>query len=250
MGYDLVHSQRVVLVTGGSKGIGKAICKVFIGEGDHVIVNHCKPIDAIEKLREEFSSPQGSFSIEKADVTDYAQIKQMVDNIVKKHGKIDVLINNAGIIKDGYIMLMSAKDWNDVINVNLTGVFHCTKAVSEHMIGQRSGTIINIASLSGITGLPGQTNYSAAKGGVIAFTMALSKELAPFCIRVNTVAPGVIETDIIDSLDKNKRNSYKEHIPLKRFGKPEEVASVVRFLASSEASYITGELIRVSGGLH
>jgi len=250
MDYDIVPSQRIVLVTGGSKGIGKAISRVFISEGDHVIVNHCNPVKNTEELIEEFSSLKGSFSIERADVTDYEQIKQMVDNIIKKHGKIDVLINNAGIIKDGYIMLMSAKDWNDVINVNLTGVFHCTKAVSEHMIGQKSGSIINIASLSGITGLPGQTNYSASKGGVIAFTMALSKEFAPFGINVNTVAPGIIETDIVNSLSEKKRNIYLEHIPLKRFGKPEEVASVVRFLASPEASYITGEVICVTGGLH
>jgi 3-oxoacyl-[acyl-carrier protein] reductase len=146
-------------------------------------------------------------------------------------------------------MLMSEKDWADVIAVNLNGVFNCSKAVTGQMVGQRSGVIINIASLSGITGLAGQTNYAAAKGGVIAFTKALAKELAPFNIRVNAVAPGLIETGILDSLGEKVKNNFLEIIPLKRFGRPDEVANVVKFLASPAANYITGEVISITGGL-
>ncbi|MEW6419140.1 MAG: 3-oxoacyl-[acyl-carrier-protein] reductase [Nitrospirota bacterium] len=241
--------QRVVLVTGGSRGIGKAICRAFAGENDILIMNYTRSKNEAEALQKELLLENNAVDIEQADVSDYAQVKQMVDCIIKRYDRIDVLVNNAGITRDCYLMIMSDKDWNDVINVNLTGVFHCSKAVSEHMVGQRSGTIINISSLSGITGLPGQTNYSASKGGVIAFTKALAKELGRYGIRVNAIAPGVIETDIIDSLPEDVKNNFLTNIPLKRYGRPEEVASVVKFLASDEASYITGEVICVTGGL-
>jgi 3-oxoacyl-[acyl-carrier protein] reductase len=244
-----ISTKRVILVTGGSKGIGRAICKVFAETGDTVVINYSKSLDEAEALRNDLSSINSAVFVDKADVSDYAPVKQMVDNVVKTHGKIDVLINNAGIIRDGYLMLMSVNDWNDVINVNLTGIFNCSKAVSEHMISQRNGVIVNIASLSGIIGLSAQTNYSASKGGVIAFTKALSKELAPFGIRVNAVAPGVIETNLTDSTNKKTKEGFLKNIPLKRFGKPEEVATVVKFLASQDASYITGEVICVTGGL-
>jgi 3-oxoacyl-[acyl-carrier protein] reductase len=241
--------KRVVLITGGSRGIGRAICKSFAETGDTVIINYSKSREDAEILRQELSFGDNTADIEHADVSDYDQVRQMLSSIIQKHKKIDVLVNNVGIVRDGFLMLMSEKDWRDVINTNLNGVFNCSKAVSEYMIGQRSGVIINIASLSGITGLPGQTNYSAAKGGVIAFTKALSKELARFNIRVNAVAPGVIESDMVDSLPERTRKAFLENIPLKRFGRPDEVASVVKFLASDEASYITGETICVTGGL-
>jgi 3-oxoacyl-[acyl-carrier protein] reductase len=241
--------KRIVLVTGGSKGIGKAIVTAFAEADDAVVINYSKSKNEAEALKEELSQRNDSISIEKADVANYAQVKEMINNVIKKHGRIDVLVNNAGITRDSFLMLMSERDWNDVIDINLTGVFNCSKAVSEYMISQRGGVIINIASLSGITGLPGQTNYSAAKGGVIAFTKALAKELASFGIRVNAVAPGVIETEIINSLDERIKHNFLSHIPLKRFGRPEEVASVAEFLASQEASYITGETICVTGGL-
>ncbi len=241
--------KKIVLVTGGSKGIGKAIVTAFAEADDAVVINYSKSKNEAEALKEELSQRNDSISIEKADVANYAQVKEMINNVIKKHGRIDVLVNNAGITRDSFLMLMSERDWNDVIDINLTGVFNCSKAVSEYMISQRGGVIINIASLSGITGLPGQTNYSAAKGGVIAFTKALAKELASFGIRVNAVAPGVIETEIINSLDERIKHNFLSHIPLKRFGRPEEVASVAEFLASQEASYITGETICVTGGL-
>lgn len=245
-----MNNQRVVLVTGGSKDIGKAIAAAFAEGGDAVIVNCSKSLDEAKTVQMELSAENNAISVEQADVSDYTQVKRMIANIIKKHGKIDVLVNNAGLVRDGFLMLMPERDWSDVINVNLTGVFNCSKAVSEPMIGQRCGVIVNVASLSGITGLAGQVNYSAAKGGVIAFTKALSKELAPFNIRVNAVAPGVIETEMVDSLKEKVKNNFLNAIPMKRFGKPEEVASVVKFLASQDAAYITGETICVTGGLH
>ena len=245
-----MSTQRVVLVTGGNKGIGKAISTAFAANGDAVIINFNKSLDIAKTVLEELLPRNTTISLEQADVSDYRQVKQMINNIVEKYGKIDIVVNNAGIVRDGFLMLMSEKDWNDVISINLNGVFNCSKAVSEPMISQKSGVIINIASLSGITGLPGQVNYSAAKGGVIAFTKALSKELAPFNIRVNAVAPGVIETEIVDSLNEKITNNFLNVIPMKRFGKPDEVASVVKFLASQDAAYITGETICVTGGLY
>lgn len=241
--------KKIVLITGGSKGIGKAIANIFASAGDAVIINYSKSLNEAEAIREELLLINNNVSIEQADVSDYGQVKQMVENVIEKYSRIDVLINNAGIVRDGFLMLMPEKDWKDVIDVNLTGVFNCSKAVTEHMISQRSGVIINVSSLSGITGLSGQANYSAAKGGVIAFTKALSKELASFGIRVNAVAPGVIETDLIGSLNEQARNIFLANIPLKRFGKAEEVASVVKFFASEDSSYITGETICVTGGL-
>ncbi len=248
--HNEMKNQRVVLVTGGSKGIGKAIAAAFAEEGDAVIVNCSKSLDEAKTVQMELQAGNNAISVEQADVSDYVQVKRMIVNIIEKHGKIDVLVNNAGIVRDGFLMLMPERDWSDVINVNLTGVFNCSKAVSAPMIGQRRGVIVNVASLSGITGLAGQVNYSAAKGGVIAFTKALSKELAPFNIRVNAVAPGVIETEIVDSLKEKVKTNFLNAIPMKRFGTPKEVASVVKFLASQDAAYITGETICVTGGLH
>ena len=241
--------HRVVLVTGGSRGIGKAIAAAFASEGDAVIINYQQSANQAEAIRIELSTVSKSVAIEQADVSDFHQVRKMVQNCIERYGQIDVLINNAGLVKDGFIMLMSERDWRDVIDVNLSGVFNCTKAVSEHMISCRRGVIINVASLSGITGLPGQVNYAAAKGGVIAFTKALSKELAPFGIRVNAVAPGIIETDMTASLNDRARERFLQAIPMRRFGTPLEVASVVKFLASDDASYITGETICITGGL-
>lgn len=241
--------KRVVLVTGGSKGIGRAIAAVFATAGDTVIINYSTSHDGAEALRQELSFGNNAVSLARADVSDYAQVRHMIDSVIAEYGQIDALVNNAGIVRDGFLMLMPESDWNDVIGINLTGVFNCSKAVSQHMISRKSGVIINVASLSGITGLPGQVNYSAAKGGVIAFTRALSKELASFGIRVNAVAPGVIETDMTALFSEKTKRTFLDAIPLRRFGRPEEVASVVRFLASDDASYITGETICITGGL-
>ncbi len=241
--------ERVVIVTGGSKGIGSAISRSFVNEGDIVVINYSSSKESAESLQAELSGSKGRILLEKADISQYSEAKRMVESVIEKCGKIDVLINNAGITRDGFLMLMSEKDWQDVINVNLTGMFNCSKAVCEHMIGQKSGVIINMASLSGIVGLPGQTNYSASKGGVIAFTKSLAKELASFGIRVNAVAPGVICTEMTNSMTPEAKDQFLKNIPLKRFGEPQEVASVIKFLSSEEASYVTGETISISGGL-
>ena len=241
--------KRVIVVTGASKGIGRAICRAFACHDSLIVINYHHSDEDAHKTAYEVVSAESDAIVEKVDVTDYRSVKNMFDRIISQFGKIDVLVNNAGLTRDGFIMLMNEQDWDDVINVNLKGVFNCSKAVSEHMISQKSGVIINVASLSGITGLSGQTNYSAAKGGVIAFTRALSKELAPFGIRVNAVAPGIIETDMLNTLSDKVKNRFLENIPMKRFGLPEEVASLVHFLASDGASYITGEVINITGGL-
>ncbi|MGO9614594.1 MAG: 3-oxoacyl-[acyl-carrier-protein] reductase [Dissulfurispiraceae bacterium] len=244
------REQKVALVTGGSRGIGRAIVEAFANDGFAVVINYNKSREEAETLRSSLLIETDTVFIEQADVADLSQARHMMDNVVSTHGRIDVLVNNAGITRDSFLMLMSEEDWRDVISTNLTGVFNCSKAATEHMISERRGVIINVSSLSGITGLPGQTNYGAAKGGVISFTKALSKELGPFGIRVNAVAPGVIETDMIGSLSERTKDAYLSAIPLKRFGKPHEVAAVVRFLASEDASYITGETICVTGGLY
>ncbi len=241
--------KRVIVVTGGSRGIGRAICMSFAEKDNVIIINYNKSKTEAEQAAHEISSMGVMVVVEQADVSVYSEVKRMVENIIREFGRIDLLVNNAGFTRDGFIMLMPEKDWKDVINVNLGGVFNCSKAVSGHMIAQKSGVIINIASLSGITGLAGQTNYSAAKGGVLAFTKALAKELAPFNIRVNAIAPGVIETDIVHSLSEKVKKGFLEQIPLKRFGCPEDVANTVKFLASPDADYITGAVISVTGGL-
>jgi len=241
--------KRVVLVTGGSRGIGRAIVVRFAALGDTVVLNYRSSVTEAEKVQTDLAASGAEVVLAQADVADAGQTRRMVDDIVRQHGRIDILVNNAGITRDGLLMLMPEEDWNEVLSVNLNGVFHASRAVASHMIGQRSGAIVNVSSLSGIAGLPGQTNYAAAKGGVISFTRALSKELARFGIRVNAVAPGVIETDIVSSLNEAARKAFLETIPLRRFGTADEVASAVAFLASEDASYITGETLCITGGL-
>jgi 3-oxoacyl-[acyl-carrier protein] reductase len=244
------NQDKIAIVTGASRGIGRAVAIVLAEAGCSVVINYNKSRDEAEALLQELASKTLKAAIEQADVSDMSQAKRMAERVIAKYGRIDLLVNNAGLTKDGFLVLMSENDWNDVISANLTGVFNCCKVVSSHMLSQRKGCIINISSLSGITGLPGQANYAAAKGGVISFTKALAKELAPFGIRVNAIAPGVIETDMVGALAEKTKSNFLDLIPLKRFGKPEEVASVVRFLASEDASYITGETICVTGGLY
>jgi len=242
-------TKRVVLVTGGGRGIGEAISVIFGKNGDIVVVNYLsnekRAMEVVAKIKE----ADGEAIALKADISRHDEAFRMVDDIVEKYGRLDVLVNNAGMAKGGLLMLLDEKDWDSVINSNLKGVFNCCKAAVRQMIAQKKGIIINVSSLSGITGLAGQSDYSAAKGGVIAFTKAIAKELAQFGILVNAVAPGVIDTEMIGDVPEAIRKKFLEMIPLKRFGKPEEVAGIVKFLASSEASYITGEAIVVSGGL-
>ena len=242
-------TKRVVLVTGGGRGIGEAISVIFGKNGDIVVVNYLSNEKRAREVVAKIKEADGEAIALKADISRHDEAFRMVDDIVEKYGRLDVLVNNAGMAKGGLLMLLDEKDWDSVINANLKGVFNCCKAAVRQMIAQKKGIIINVSSLSGITGLAGQSDYSAAKGGVIAFTKAIAKELAQFGILVNAVAPGVIDTEMLSDVPEAIRKKILEMIPLKRFGKPEEVAGIVKFLASPEASYITGEAIVVSGGL-
>lgn len=241
--------KRVVIVTGGSRGIGAAISEEFARLGDMVAINY-RSNDAIaEQTVKMIKEAGGEASSFKADVSNPEEAKRLADEVAAKYGKIDVLVNNAGSVKGGFLMLFSEADWTSVIDANLKGVFSMCKAVLPHMFDRKSGSIVNVSSLSGITGLAGEVPYSAAKGGVIAFTKALAKETAAFGIRVNAVAPGFIDTGMMNSLNDADRQRHRKAIPLRRFGKPSEVAGVVKFLASNEAAYVTGETIIVSGGI-
>lgn len=234
--------DKVVVVTGGSRGIGKSIAESFNDEGATVIVTYKNAID-----ENYFDSK--NIKHHKCDVADAKAVAELVDALVKEFGKIDVLVNNAGITKDGLLMRMSEDDWNAVIDTNLKGVFNFTKAVTRSMMGKKSGKIVNITSISGVIGNAGQANYSASKAGVIGFTKAVAKELASRNINVNAIAPGFIETEMTDKLSEEVKTNYLTNIPLKRFAKADEVAGVVKFLASDDAAYITGQTLCVDGGL-
>lgn len=239
---------KVVLVTGGSRGIGRAIAVAFARHGSRVIVNYNKSEDRAQALALEMASEGYSVDLLQADVSKGEEVDRLIDEVIRRHDRIDVLVNNAGIRRDGFLAMMAEEDWDQVMNVNLKSAYHTCKRVSRIMIGQRSGNIVNVASLSGLKGLPGQTNYSASKGGLIAFTKSLAQELAPYGIRVNAVAPGIIETDMIEDIEERK-GEFLAKIPLARFGESSDVASGVLFLASEMADYITGCTLAIDGGL-
>ncbi|MCX7770809.1 MAG: 3-oxoacyl-[acyl-carrier-protein] reductase [Proteobacteria bacterium] len=242
--------DKVVIITGGSQGIGASIVKEFYKLGSKVYFcgrNEEKLINLSKELTEIGSGVSGYFV---GDVTDYKKIEQMVDDLIKKEGRIDVLVNNAGITKDNIILRMKEEEWNMVIDTNLKGAFFFTKAVLKYMIKQKSGKIINISSVVGSMGNPGQGNYCASKAGLEGFTRAIAREVASRGITVNAVAPGYIVTPMTDILPEDVKNSLMNMIPLGRLGKPEDVAGAVLFLASSMANYITGQVLHVNGGMY
>lgn len=241
---------KVALITGSSRGIGKSIAKDLASKGAFVIINYASNEQAAQSVKDEIESKGGKCEIRGFDVSSYSQVNDEIDSIVKNHGELNFLVNNAGITRDTLLMRMKEEDWDAVINVNLKGVFNCTKAACKYMVKQKSGRIVNISSVVGEMGNPGQSNYSATKAGIIGFTKSVSRELASRNITVNSIAPGFIETDITSGLSDKVKEYYLGQIPLSRFGSPEDVSGVVSFLLSDAASYITGEVIRVNGGMY
>lgn len=241
--------DEVAIITGGTKGIGRAISLLFAEEGAVVVANFSKDVDAAEALKSQAKSRGFNIGLFKADVTQFDQTREMVEETFAQYGKIDILVNNVGLVRDNFLMLMSDEDWTALIGANLNSLFNCCKTVIRKMIPQRKGKIINISSVSGILGTPGQTNYAATKSGVIGFTKALARELGPFNIHVNAVAPGLIESELISKMPREKVEGIVKSSSLGRIGKPEEVAQVVLFLASAHSDYITGQTIIVDGGI-
>jgi 3-oxoacyl-[acyl-carrier protein] reductase len=242
---------KVALVTGGSRGIGRAIALELGRHGASVMINcyQCADVADAELVKNEIEANGGKADIYQADVSDFSQSEAMVKATIESFDDLNILVNNAGITRDGLIMTMSESDWDAVIETNLKSTFNCSKPAVRHMMRKRNGRIINISSISGVMGNAGQTNYSASKAGVIGFTKALAREVAPRNVTVNTVAPGFIETTILDSIPEDIRTSLMNVIPLGRVGQAEEVAKAVAFLASDDAAYITGHVLVVDGGM-
>jgi 3-oxoacyl-[acyl-carrier protein] reductase len=240
---------KVALVTGASRGIGRAIAIDLANAGAHVIINYSGNEAAAKEVQEIITSNGHSAEIYKCNVANFDEVKTMIDSIVANHKTIDILVNNAGITKDNLILKMSEQEFDDVMDTNLKGAFNTIKHSSKYMLKQRKGKIINITSVSGITGNAGQTNYSSAKAGMIGMTKTLAKELASRNINVNAVAPGFIKTDMSGALSEEILAKVEESIPLKKMGTPEDIAGMVTFLASERGDYITGQVFQVDGGI-
>ena len=243
------EEAKVVFVTGGSRGIGKEVALKFAENGYNVVINYVSDKTDVEELEKEFKEKNVQSLILKADVTDEKEIENVVEQAIEKFGKIDVLVNNAGITKDNLLMRMSEEEFDKVIEVNLKGTFIVTKIVTKYMMKKRSGSIINLSSVVGVAGNAGQCNYSASKAGVIGFTKSLAKELASRNIRANAVAPGFIETDMTAVLSDTVKENIHNQIPMKRMGSAREVANVIYFLGSDESSYVSGQVINIDGGM-
>ncbi|WP_462137763.1 3-oxoacyl-[acyl-carrier-protein] reductase [Candidatus Mycalebacterium sp.] len=242
-------SGKTALVTGASRGIGRQTAIELARSGCHVIVNYVSNADAAKETLDLIEKDGGSGETMGFDVSDYKAVGKSLAPIVKKSG-IQILVNNAGITKDKLFVRMSEQDWDKVQNINLKGIFNCTKAVARRMLNDRYGRIINITSVVGEMGNPGQINYSSAKAGIIGFTKSAAKEFASRGVTVNAVSPGFVETDITAPISEEMKRIYLKSIPLGRYGKAEDIAGAVAFLASERASYITGEVIKINGGLY
>lgn len=244
----MLFSERISIVTGASQGIGETISKELSKEGAKVILVDVQK-EKLEEVAQEIRASKGSAFPYYADVSHLEEVVEVVEDVLKKHQRIDYLVNNAGITKDNLLMRMREEEWDAVLAVNLKGVFNFSKAVIRKMIANRYGRIVNISSVVGLIGNVGQTNYSASKAGVVGFTKSLAREVASRGITVNAVAPGYVATSMTENLPESVKKIFLDFIPMKRFGKPEEIAHIVKFLLSDEAAYITGQVININGGM-
>lgn len=241
--------EKTVIISGAARGIGRAIAVELAREGANISFNYLQNEQAAADLVGELNRLGTSANAFKADIRDYDAVKAWVEETKKIYGAIDIVINNAGVIKDKALALMDNDDWHSVINTNLDGTFNLTRAAIISLIKQKSGVVINMSSVSGMIGLSGQTNYAASKAGIIGFTKSLSREVGPYNIRVNAIAPGFIETDMLKDITTEYREQMIKQIPLSRLGSVEEVAKLVKFLASEDAGYITGQTFVIDGGM-
>jgi acetoacetyl-CoA reductase len=244
-----MFEERVAIVTGGTRGIGAAITHALAAAGAHVAAGYSKGKESAESCASKIKDLGGKISLHQGRVDDFDDCKRVVDEVLEQYGRVDFLINNAGITLDKTLRKMTAEDWHGVLNVNLSGAFNMTKAVLEHMIGRGSGRIINISSVIGETGNVGQANYAASKAGLFGFTKSLALETANKGVTANVVAPGFIATEMVAAIPETAMQRVLEKIPTRRLGKPEEVARVVKFLCEDDSSYITGAVYTVNGGL-
>jgi 3-oxoacyl-[acyl-carrier protein] reductase len=251
MGILMNDSGRVVIITGGSRGIGRAVAFRFAEEKPKLVLVHFDPDDsAAEETLTSLTNKGIQAESHRLDVSDRAEVDRLFKEVFSRFGRVDVLVNNAGITKDGLFMRMREEDWDLVLRVNLKGAFNCTQAVIRFMIKERAGRIVNITSLVGQMGNAGQTNYAASKAGIMGFTKSLAREVASRAITVNAVAPGYINTEMTASLPDKVKEAFREQIPLGRIGEPEDVAEAVYWLCGEGSTYITGQVIHVNGGLY
>ena len=241
--------HQVALVTGASRGIGEVIAVRLAAEGARVAVNYRESSEAASRVADSIATAGGEAFTVGADVSRQDQVEPMIAQIVERWGKLDILVNNAGVTRDKLLLRMKPEDWDEVMAVNLRGAFLCTRYVLPHMVRQRHGRIVNISSVVGVVGNPGQSNYAASKAGLIGFTKAMAREVASRDITVNAVAPGYITTTMVEQLAEDVRKSILAHIPMSRFGTSEDVAEAVAFLCTGAAGYITGQVLGIDGGL-